>query len=405
MNRENSQAGSLRDEMERLSMAAAAPKKRMTRIRIPDSIADEFSGKIRRIRAFLQKHGLGGVVLNTQPLFSWATAGRDNHVVLGTENGFAYLLVSREEVVVLATNIEMPRLLAEEFNDAQGLKIRFAEYPWQKDGALDHHIQECMAGRVFASDCGIGSRLPDEFIAMTYTLFPAEIERYRRLGKDCSLAMEEALAEVKPGDSEHHVAGLLCARMWDHAVRPQLALVASDERVVQFRHPIPKYKKIKKHVLAVLCGKRGGLITNVTRMLHFGRKLPDDLRRKHDAVCAIDMAFNTATQVGTPVKDVFAAGVAEYKAQNFADEWTLHHQGGPTGYQGRSFLGRPTEERLVLDNQAYAWNPSIAGTKSEDTILATRDGIEFLSEPTKQWPGIDIKRDGKTVRRADIFVR
>ncbi|HYG76978.1 MAG TPA: M24 family metallopeptidase [Planctomycetota bacterium] len=366
---------------------------------------DEFSAKVKKIRAYLRQHGLGGVLLSTQALFAWATGGRDNHVVLGSDNGFAQLLVTPEEVVVLATTIEMPRLLEEEFADTKGLRIQLTAYPWFKDGALDHELQKILQGRVFASDSGLGARLTDDFIAMTFALTPTEVERYRVLGRDCSLAMEEALAEVKPGDTEHHLAGLICARMWDHSVRPQLSLVASDERAYKFRHPIPQNKKIKKHILAVLCGKRGGLITNVTRMLHFGRKLPDDLRRKHDAVCSVDMAFNAATRVGVPLKDVFAAGIAEYEAQGFAQEWKLHHQGGPTGYQGRSYLGRPTEDRPVLEQQAFAWNPSIAGTKSEDTILVTASGPEFLSAPTRRWPAVEVKRNGKTYRRADIFLR
>ena len=137
-------------------------------------------------------------------------------------------------------------------------------------------------------------------------------------------------------------------------------------------------------------------------MQHFGKKLPDDLRRKHDACCAIDVAFNLATRVGTPMNEVFAAGVKEYERLGFGEEWKLHHQGGPTGYAGRCFLGTPTEKRRVLNNQAYAWNPSITGTKSEDTILVTNDGIEFLSAPTSAWPGLKVKCGNKTSRRADI---
>ena len=88
-------------------------------------------------------------------------------------------------------------------------------------------------------------------------------------------------------------------------------------------------------------------------------------------------------------------------------EWKLHHQGGPTGYQGRSFRGTPTETRKVLLNQAFAWNPSVTGTKSEDTVVVLGETgkpsrIEFLSSPTKSWPAVNVKYEGKTYRRADI---
>ena len=58
------------------------------------------------------------------------------------------------------------------------------------------------------------------------------------------------------------------------------------------------------------------------------------------------------------------------------------HQGGPCGYQGRDYLGSPTAPGVVLENQPFAWNPSITGTKSEDTILATVAGPEII---TRGW--------------------
>lgn len=365
----------------------------------------EFDAKLVKIRAYLQAHGLGGVVLSSQALFAWATAGGDNHVVLASEYGFARLLVTPERVTVLATNIESGRVSDEEFKGLDVSGLEFRQAPWHADDSVAE-IQRRMGSQPWAADSDISPvRLGEDFLRLTYSLHENEIARYRKLGKDCSLAMEEALAAVRPGDTEYRVAGLVCQRMWDHGVRPNLSLVAADERAFNYRHPIPTARKLKRHLMAVLCGKRGGLILNLSRMLHFGRKLPADLRRKHDAVCAVDVALNTASRPGALVKVVFAAGVAEYERQGFRDEWQFHHQGGPTGYQGRSYLGTPQEERQVLEHQAFAWNPSIRGTKSEDTIIASAAGIEFLSAPTKSWPAVAVRLGGKTYKRADIKLR
>ena len=367
---------------------------------------DEFKAKISLIRGWMKKSDLGGVVLSSQQLFAWATAGGDNHVVLGNDHGVANLLITPKDLTVLANNIETPRMRAEEFNGVDLAPVEFWACPWFQDDVIPSEIQRRMGTSRWASDSGLAGSVPlgHDFLPLTYVLMESEIARYRTLGKDCSLAMEEALAEVRPGMTEYAVAGLICQKMWDHSVRPHLALVASDERTLQFRHPIPTGKKVKKHLMAVLCGKRSGMIASLTRMLHFAKKLPDDLRRKHTAACAVDVALNAATRPGVPMCDVFATGVAEYERQGYADEWKLHHQGGPTGYQGRSFRGTPTEKRPVLANQAYAWNPSITGTKSEDTIIVNDSGFEFLSSPTKAWPGLNVKLGGKTYRRADINV-
>jgi hypothetical protein len=63
----------------------------------------------------------------------------------------------------------------------------------------------------------------------------------------------------------------------------------------------------------------------------------------------------------------------------------------------------PNETRRVLPNQAFAWNPSIAGTKSEDTILVTENGIEFLSL-SSDWPMVEVEYRGQGVKREDILV-
>ena len=364
----------------------------------------EFETKLTLIRSWLKKKGLGGVALSTQQLFAWATAGGDNHVVLGNEQGVATFLVTPDSMAVLTNNIEVERIGSEEFKGIDTAKFEFWACPWYEDAVITAAILRRMGRQPWASDTGLaGSVLTGEdFTELTYSLAEQEISRYRTLGKDCAVAMEEALAPVRPGITEHEIAGLICEKLWDHGVRPHVILVASDERVLKFRHPIPTGKKVKKHLMAVLCGKRGGLIVSLTRMQHFARKLPDELRQKHSAACSIDIVINSATRPGLAMKEVFAAGVAEYARQGFPDEWKLHHQGGPTGYQGRSFRGTPTEERLVRDHQAYAWNPSITGTKSEDTMVVHGGGFEFLSSPTKSWPSLAFKANGKTFKRADI---
>lgn len=116
------------------------------------------------------------------------------------------------------------------------------------------------------------------------------------------------------------------------------------------------------------------------------------------------MAFHHSTRVGTPVREVFRRGVQAYAEQGFPDEWHLHHQGGPCGYQGRDYLGSPTAPGVVRENQPFAWNPSITGTKSEDTILATTKGPQVITA-ARGWPMIEVEWENKTVPRPDILVR
>jgi hypothetical protein len=53
--------------------------------------------------------------------------------------------------------------------------------------------------------------------------------------------------------------------------------------------------------------------------------------------------------------------------------------------------------------QVYAWNPSIAGTKSEDTILVAPAGNEVLTA-IAGWPEIVVEAGGERLSRPAILI-
>ena len=157
-------------------------------------------------------------------------------------------------------------------------------------------------------------------------------------------------------------------------------------------------------IVTPLCIERHGLICSVTRLVSFS-PLPDELRRRHEGVCSVDAAAAHATRVGRPLHDVFADIVDAYARAGFPDEWRHHHQGGSTGYQPRDVIATPSAASIVQPDQAFAWNPSIAGTKSEDTLLATADGFRWITVPGPDWPTRPVQIDGRTLHRPEILVR
>ena len=152
--------------------------------------------------------------------------------------------------------------------------------------------------------------------------------------------------------------------------------------------------------MVVTCASYRGLITSCTRFVHFG-PLPEDLRRKQQAVADVDTAVILATRPERTLGEIFGELQKAYAAAGFAEEWKLHHQGGPTGYANRELVATPGDATGVLENQAFAWNPSITGAKSEDTILVTPEGLEILSGHSEGWPTITgCSSDGELPRPA-----
>jgi len=56
----------------------------------------------------------------------------------------------------------------------------------------------------------------------------------------------------------------------------------------------------------------------------------------------------------------------------------------------------------VQNPQAFAWNPSIGGNKSEDSMLVSNSGSEFLTM-AGDWPVIEVSINGKIYQRPAIL--
>jgi Xaa-Pro aminopeptidase len=354
--------------------------------------------KRERLRNLLQAMGLQAALLRTAASFAWATDGAASYINIASSEGEASLLVTLEQAYLLTNNIEAPRLQQEERLQEQGWNFKVT--PWYRQADL---LGLLTRGLKLGADVAYpgAADLSAPLARLRADLTPAEGERFRELGRDCAAAMDEAARAVQPGMSELEIAALLGAASQKRGALPIVNLIATDERIFAFRHPLPTAKKLERYAMLILCGRRHGLVCSLTRFVHFG-PLPGELRRKADAVAAVDAAFIQATRPGRRVRDIFQAGVAVYAAQGYANEWQRHHQGGPAGYQPREYIATPETLDPVGVGQVFAWNPSIAGTKSEDTILIGAEGNEILTA-ISGWPSLEVAAGDATIARPAIL--
>jgi antitoxin VapB len=188
--------------------------------------------------------------------------------------------------------------------------------------------------------------------------------------------------------SENQVAAAVSNEALARGVQPIVNLIATDERVYRFRHPLPTDKKLEKYAMLVLCGRKWGLVCSITRLIHFG-PVPHELKERIQATAQVNAALINATRPGRTLEELFAQAQQSYARLGYPDEWQKHHQGGMAGYEPREFVALPGSQELIEEGQAFAWNPSITGAKVEDTILVGSTGNEIITL-TPSWPTTSI---------------
>ncbi len=358
----------------------------------------EVDAKLNRLRQRMSDQGVDAVLINQTANIAWITAGAATYIHEASDTGPVSVLVTGDRAYALTDVIEAPRLRQEQALEALGFEM-VAE-PWYDSGKA---VKSLTANLRLAQDGPGGSaHLGVTLQQLRSTLQAEEIARLRLAGRLAAEVMDEAIRATKPGDSEH----LLAARLASGArVRSGIAvvdLIASDERIFQYRHPLPADKKVEKYAMLVLCFRYEGLIVSITRLIHFG-PLPGELQAKADAVARSDARVILGTRAGRTMGDMFELLRQAYKDEKFPEAIEEHHQGGSAAYSPREIIAHPGDPTPIEVNQVFAWNPSIRGVKSEDTVLLGPSGPEVVSV-IPGWPTQKVTVGGQSIERPVILI-
>lgn len=344
----------------------------------------ELEEHVQRIIELLGREDLGGVLINGQHNFAWLTGGASNGIDLSRENGIASILVRRDgKRYLLANNIEMPRLTAEQTSLGSG-DLEPVEYSWQLERSSANFVTE-KAGSLISGELvtdipiAAGIRTIDGLLSPLRCSLTAEaIERYRSLGKDAGKALRATFEAIRPGETEIEIAAKMRAELAKYKIQSVVTLVAADERIDKFRHPVPAENRWKKTVLFATCGKRHGLIASLSRIGCIGR-VSAELVEKTEAAAYVNAKLWAATRPGVTGSELYETAKTAYSDRGFPDEINNHHQGGAAGYRTREWVAHPACTETVKINQAFAWNPSITGTKVEETVIVTENSLETIT--------------------------
>jgi Xaa-Pro aminopeptidase len=338
--------------------------------------------------------------MSAQHNFAWLSSGRHNRVDASREIGVAHLLVGADgRRWVIASNIEAARMSSEVL---AGLGFEVAEFPWGDERA-DPTLPTRLAEEIVGSDeigtdtAGRSARSVEPLLARARShLTGPEVIRYRALGADASRLLGEVARAAQPGDREDDIARALGSALTEADMRPIVVLAGADERIAQYRHPVPTARAWEHSLLLVVCAERHGLVVALSRIL--SSRPDDELDRRTRACAEVFVRMAAATVDGARASAIFSAAQSAYADAGFPGEERLHHQGGAIGYRSREWVAHPGSGEAVRAPQAFAWNPSIAGTKVEETFLLHEDGrIEFITHDPA-WPAMEVDVRGTVLR-------
>jgi hypothetical protein len=157
---------------------------------------------------------------------------------------------------LITTNIEQPRLLAEE--DVAGFSVHAV--PWHSPRGLAGAVDD-LAGGLKVGEAPASLRMP---------LLNEEAERMAVLGADTARALEGVMRSWQPVERECDVAARIAAWLEERLIFPSVLLVGGAARRRAFRHPVPTTAVCGRDLLAVVVGIRGGLNVACSRTVSAG---------------------------------------------------------------------------------------------------------------------------------------
>ncbi len=366
-------------------------------------LKDEIAEKELRVQQLLAAKSLAGVCFFKFMNFSWFTGGGTNRVVTGSEAGCAVILFLENRKYLISPSNEIERIMTEQVAD-QGFEP--VTYYWYEK-PID-------LIRKLAGDKKLGTDLAQpgmellglELDRLRFSLTAGEIVKARELAEICSGAVAQGCLSVQSGITEYEIAAGVSQDLLAQGVRPAVMLVGTDQRVFTCRHPVPTAKKLDKYCLISIVGEKYGLHMTLTRSVHLGQ-LPAELIERMLKVIEVEAAMLVNTKLGTNSEVAFRAGVAAFAKVGYPDEWRNHHQGGAVGYGPREYRAGEGRVEEIYPNQMFGWNPTLQGTKSEETVLVQGNGAPaILTSVPKGWPVVTVSpAPGVTWERPLILER
>src|SRR5699024_2776950 len=144
--------------------------------------------------------------------------------------------------------------------------FELVSYMWHED--VSKIIPNYIETGKCASDTGAyGTVKCADLQTLRYVLTDAEVQRYREIGPECAGSLEETCRGIQVGQNEYEIAGAITGNLMEKGYQVPVCLVAADERLLKYRHPLPKKHTVKKYAMIAICGQKYGLTVSISRIV------------------------------------------------------------------------------------------------------------------------------------------
>lgn len=353
---------------------------------------DRVEPPVERVRALLAAHECDAVVLTCPETIAWLTDGANAPIDRGAGVDVVWAVVTPMSCSLITTEVEHERLVTEALAGRDGF-ADVVSVPWWDEQEFVDAARTIAGGSVVAADGhpAFDLDLDEALTEARLVLTQPQRDEIAALGRDAAEALQTALLDWVPGESDRAVQARVVAHLEQLGADTPVVIVGGDDRVARYRHPIAVGAPMNSLVMAVVVARRSGLHVAATRMASRGAPAHDLLSRL-ERVRRIESRVLDATAPGSTYGDVLGVLDSAYTDEGYAGEWRRHYQGGPIGYQQREFEISPAQRdsfwgRLPVEaGHAVAWNPSVAGgAKVEDTYLVDANSRVRITD-APGWP-------------------
>lgn len=357
--------------------------------------------KIGRIREYLRREQIAGVLIGRSDNFAWITGGSESR-------GKAFLYLGDDGSNFLISDDDQLKRLNDAGLAEMGFRNRAVSWYLAADRCAQaaSEAARLSGSRGFASDIQAAGARPAEsaLAGLRAPLTEFEIRKYRWLGKACANALSEAGRRVSPGMTERGIETLVSSALLRRAIQPVEVLIATDERAAVARELLPSdSRKLEKFLRIGIRARRWGLNVAFTRLIHFG-PVPVQLQKQLAAGARVCAGMRARTVPGASARALLQGAIGDYAEAGRADEWKIADQGGAIGYCAPDWTAMPDSRQRLQDAQTFAWKAGIGGVVFEDTLLLFQENLEVLTE-SPDWPVIEADALGRTYRLPGILVR